>query len=140
MLEEEWLQVLGEEWSGFDNISCHLDDLKDSPFGQTQGVLRDMMDADGLALYGSLPDITTIYRGCYKNNKWGISWSLSKEVAEKFPTQHRYKQPDQQAILVTAQVKKSQIKAILLDRQEQEVLVWRPKHVSTRHIKTLDTV
>lgn len=138
MAEDDFLRLLGEEWSGFDNIGNHIDDLSDSPLflirGQEGVVKCEMMTPEEFAVFEALPDVITVYRGCYKPNKWGLSWSLSKTVAEQFPTLNRYRQ-DGQPLLVTAQAMKKNIIAVKLDRKESEIITWRPRHISTRHIK-----
>lgn len=141
MIYGDWLRLLGEEWSGFDNIGQHIDDLFDSPLfwrddAKDAAVRREMMTADEQAAYDALPEVITIFRGCYKHNKWGLSWTLDKGVAERFPALNRYQQPGQQALLVTAQAKKSEVIAVKLDREEFEIITHRPKCISTRHINT----
>ena len=135
MEDPEWLRLLGDFWPGLDNVGFYQDDLANSPLGERQGVIREMMTVEDLEAYAALPDILTIYRGCYKSNKWGLSWSLSKQVAEKFPTLLRYKQVGEQPLLVTATIKKTDVIAVKVDRNEQEIIAWRPKHISTTHIK-----
>lgn len=76
----------------------------------------------------------TVYRGCYKDNKWGLSWTLSRELAKGFPMLWRYRQNGQQPLLVTARARKENVIALKTDRGESEVITWRPKHISTRHI------
>jgi len=118
------------------------DDLLDSPllerrvdFGKRiDAVKREMMTLEELAAYDALPESFLIHRGCYVTNKWGLSWSQSREIAEEFPTLGRYRQPGQ-ALLVTARVKKSEVIAIKLDRDENEIVTMGPMHISTRHIK-----
>lgn len=137
--EKDFLRLLGKWWSSFDNIGLYADGLWDtSAFmgWDHNGPVRDMMTAEELKAHNALPDVVTIYRGCYQINKWGWSWSLSKEVAEKFPSYLRYCRPNEQPLLVTAKVLKRLILAVKLDRGESEIITWRPKHVSTRHIKT----
>jgi len=139
MNEADWLQLLGEEWSSCDNIGHHIDELFNSPMWMSDhagpAVKRVMMTTEEQAAYDALPEIVTVYRGCYAQNKWGFSWSLSKDTAERFPMLNRYKQHGQ-ALLVTSQVKKEKIVAVKLDRNECEIITFRPKHISTRHIKT----
>ena len=79
-------------------------------------------------------DQLTVYRGCYATNKWGFSWSLEREVAARLPFLHRYRQEDQ-ALLVRATVAKRDIVALKHDRQEAEVICWRPKHVATSKLR-----
>lgn len=137
MNDADWLRLLGKEWSGCDNIGHYIDDLFDTPlcwtFEPSATVRREMMTPEETVAYEALPDVVTIYRGCYKKNKWGFSWSLSEEIAAQFPSLNRYRQPDQ-ALLVKATVKKENIIALKLDRDESEIITWRPKHVSTRHL------
>ena len=92
------------------------------------------MTAKERKVYAALPDKVTVYRGCYKDNKWGLSWSLDRDVAAKFPRLHRYKQ-DGQPILVRAIADKAYIAAVKLDREESEIITSRPRHVSTSHLK-----
>lgn len=135
--EREWLTLLGEEWTGCDNVGEHIDQLFDSPFGwqlDGGGAIAEMMNADELAAYNALPDEVTVYRGCYQSNKWGICWSLDRDVAIKFPTLFRYYQ-EGQPLLVKAMAKKNNIAAVKLDRGEIEVITWRPKHISTSYIR-----
>lgn len=135
---EDFLRLLGEEWSGFDNIGLHIDELMDTPFaawGDEEPIL-EMMRPEELEAYNALPEVVTIYRGCYQINTFGFSWSLSKEAAEKFPTYYRYWRPNEQALLITAKVLKKDIVAVKLDRGESEIITWNAKRISTRRIKT----
>ena len=111
-----------------------MDDLANSPLGERRGTVREMMTDEELEAYAALPDVVTIYRGCYKANKWGLSWSLSRQVAEEFPTLLRYRRDGEQPLLVTAKIMKTDVVAVKMDRGEQEVIAWRPKHISTRHL------
>ena len=135
MDDADWLGLLGQEWSGFDNIGHHIDDLFESPLWSRQGAIPEMMTPAEQASFDALPGVITVYRGCYKANKWGFSWSLSEDTAAQFPSLNRYRQRNQ-ALLVKATVRKQNIIALKLDREESEIIAWRPKHVSTRHIHT----
>ena len=140
MAESDWLRLLGDEWSGFDNISHHIDGLIDSPlcwmFELGARVKHEMMTTAEQAAFNALPDTFTVYRGCHCVNKWGLSWTLSREIAEEFPTLNRYQRRDQQALLITAQVKKSEVIAVKLDREESEIITRHPKCISIRHIES----
>lgn len=135
---DDWCQLLGQHWSTCDNIGQHFDDLLDTPFGDTQeepSLYRHALMTDAeQAEFEALPDQLTVYRGCYAFNKWGFSWSLARDVAASFPFLHRYRQDDQ-ALLVRATVAKNDIVALKHDRQEAEVICWRPKHVSTSKLR-----
>lgn len=81
LLEMSWLlddtdffRILGEEWSGFDNLGHYADELWDTPFmwWDHNGPIKKMMTQEELDAYNALPDVVTVYRGCYKINKWGL--------------------------------------------------------------------
>ncbi len=136
-----WLKVLGENWSICDNIGKFTEELEEalSWDGRLNTPCPEMMDEEEQAAYDALPDSVVIYRGCYAVNKWGFSWSLSREVAAKFPFLGRYYRRDEQALLVKARVPKSNIMAVCLGRDEQEIITYNPKHISTSHLKAPDT-
>lgn len=127
----DWMTLLGEEWTTCDNIGLSIDDLPDTPFGDTRGepeLWRNrIMNAEERTAFDALPGQLTVYRGCYRNNKWGLSWSLDREQAARFPFLHRYQQADQ-ALLVRATISKPDVVALKGDRGETELICWRPKH------------
>jgi len=136
--DREWLTLLGEEWSSCDNISLLVDDLWDTPFGLLAEFPTEyrhwMMTAEERTALELLPETVTIYRGCYANNKRGLSWSLSRATAERFPMTHRYLQKCQ-PLLVRAEVPRSQILALKFCRNESEVIAIRPKIRAISHIR-----
>lgn len=134
-----WLKALGECWSRCDNVSQYRDELAEALGGEPLPVAQ-MMDAAELEAYEALPEEFTVYRGCYAENKWGMCWSTSKEVAERFPFLNRYRQSGQ-PLLIRATLKKSQVLAVKLDRDEFEVItLGRPKclAISTAKNRTGD--
>jgi len=134
--DDEWLALLGDAWTVCDNVGVHIDELMDTPFGERlgDGAIVEMMNADEQAAYDALPEVVTVYRGCYKINKWGICWSLDRNLAQAFPTLNRYRQ-NGQPLLVKAEAKKGDIAAVKLDRSEVEIITYRPKHISTSFIR-----
>jgi hypothetical protein len=139
---EEWLRLLGEEWACCDNIAQHagseeMVSLWDTPFadvisGDLDGSL--MMTDEEREAFVRLPETMEVWRGAYAHNKWGLSWSLDRETAAKFPALHRY-QHEGQPILVRAIASKRHIAALKLDRGEAEIITYRPRHVSTSKIR-----
>jgi hypothetical protein len=123
MERSEWLRALCEYWSVCDRIGYHLKELK-GELG-TKGPLREMMNEEELAAYDALPEEVTVYRGCGAGNREGASWSLDRSVAEKFPFLNRYRvwQPG----LITGRVKKKNILACKLDRNEHEIISFSVK-------------
>jgi hypothetical protein len=122
----DWLKVLGECWSGCDNIGEYLPTLK-SVLGRN-GPLRDMMtDAENRG-YDRMPNIVTCYRGCDATVLTGASWSLDWRVANSFPFLSRYRASS--PVVVTARARKSSILALKLDRDEQEIVTFSARRVS----------
>ncbi len=130
--DSSWLRLLGRHWFDCDNISEHIDELEKSPL-LSGGVKTqpDMMTPKELAALDAMPDTFRIYRGCYRENKWGLSWTTDLRTAMRFPFLTRYRS-EGQSILVTAEVKKANVIALKLDRNESEIITKRPKHISTR--------
>ncbi|MXO72374.1 hypothetical protein [Alteraurantiacibacter buctensis] len=134
----DWLTVLGEEWQSCDNIGLHLDELlEQTPLAdvidQPKALRQWLMTADEVAALDALPEVVTVWRGCYQSNKWGLSWSLDRDKAAAFPSFNRYRQ-DGQPLLVKARIARDDILALKLERNEAEVIAVRPKHVSTSHL------
>lgn len=139
-LELNWIvtgdtmPLLGKHWSSFDNVSEYYNELSDL-FSAYDWPINALMDKDERAKLAGMPDEFIVYRGCYQHNKDGVSWTTNREVAERFPTLNRYKQ-EGQPLLVKARVKKCDVVAMKLDRDEDEVIVFgRLKHVSTSNIR-----
>lgn len=133
MMEKKvWLRVLGEWWSGSDNIGEYRKELK-SVLGAI-GPIREMMEDHEQAAYNTLPEVITVYRGCGPANRIGASWSLDRKVAEKFPFLDRYRvsQPG----LITGTVKKKNVLALKLDRDEQEIISFSVKEIQVDFICT----
>ena len=79
------------------------------------------MNADEKEAFARLRDKITIHRGCGPINKLGISWSLNREIATRFPFSQRYH--TDQPLLLTATISKDRVAALKLGRAEQEVIV-----------------
>lgn len=134
MVENDWLKLLGEEWSGCDN-TYSLKDWFDSVLERR--TYPQMMDDMELAEFAKLPDIVTIYRGCSEGvNMEGISWSLDKSIAVEFPTYGRYRAEN--PVLIIATVEKSKIIALKLDREEQEVITFSAKMVRVEDLAIVE--
>lgn len=122
----DWLALLGREWSCCDNIGEHVHDLLETPGMDLLDTdipryRNHLMTAQEQSALASLPQTVTIWRGCYDNNRSGICWSLSEQVARSFPFAHRYKQKGQ-AYLLRAQVARTDVMMLKLDRGEFEVV------------------
>jgi hypothetical protein len=115
---EDWLTLLGENWSCCDNIRTYRKALR-SRLG-VRGPLRAMMTAKENAAYDELPDLLTCYRGCDSSITLGASWTLDWDVANSFPFTKRYMVPS--PVVVTGTVKKNRVLSLKLDRDEAEII------------------
>jgi hypothetical protein len=122
MRREHWWTLLGEAWTCCDNISrytCSRYGINPLD-GAERADLDLMMDAEERRAFAALPEEITVYRGCYKNNKKGLSWTLRREIAERFPTLMRYRQRGLPLLLIgTAHRSRCVLK---LGRNEDEII------------------
>lgn len=88
-----------------------------------------MDDAERAAL-DALPERVTVYRGLrtkhYRPDHVGFSWTLSRDVAERFANVHRkqlWGDPDGAPIVLEQTINKDQIVWLILGRDEQEVVI-----------------
>jgi hypothetical protein len=122
-----WFRLLGENWSGCDNISeFHLQ--LSIAFFEHAGQRVELMSHEERAALDALPEKVTIFRGCGPINRLGLSWSLSRAVASRFPFLTRYRQGT--PLLLIADVPKSRLVAFKSDRDESEIIaIVCPEHV-----------
>ena len=128
----DWLRELGEQWPWFDNVNMYADKLVEavSMHHWDDNPIRLMMNDAELEAFDQLPEVLTVYRGCYTVNKWGFCWSLDRAVAERFPHRHRYR-GEGRPLLVKGALQKSQVAALKLERKEAEIVTFvRPKCIS----------
>jgi hypothetical protein len=124
MTFRDWLFILGSLWVSCDNIGAYRDDIveifkewADDPLG----VMPELINDEERAAFDHLPDEITVLRGCGPQNKHGLSWSLSREIASRFPFSQRFWAD--QPLLLTATIPKARAAALKLGRREQEVIV-----------------
>jgi hypothetical protein len=97
------------------------------------------MKPEDRAVFESLPDSFTIYRGYQpRKNRDGFSWTLSKEVAEKLSNNGKGTNLFDLRVQLTGGkvrqkiVTKSEVFALTNERDEQEIiLLWNGKHYVT---------
>src|ERR1700683_647824 len=82
----DWFALLGSEWSGCDNISRWLTDLKSILKSAGRAALYAIMKPAEHKALSDLPPRITVYRGCYPINRRGLSWTLDRDLARRFPT------------------------------------------------------
>ena len=115
----EWFNFLGCNWSICDNIGSFREELRKIFLISSGAQLQAMMTTEEREAWHKLPDEIEAWRGCEAHDDDGLSFSLCKDTAAKFPFLHRYKA--RSPTLITAMIPKR--KAVLkLDRQESEII------------------
>lgn len=134
---EDCLRLLGENWSGFDNVSEYRRELHYwlTLYGSGHNI-PEMMTDDERAALAALPKIVTVYRGCGQKNRNGICWTLDKDIAAGFPFLNRYEAKN--PVLITARIRRERIIALKLDREEQEVICFNPKRIAVENIVAVE--
>lgn len=124
----DWLTLLGDEWSVCDNLWRYRRQFLRILNMASPAELQLMMTTEEREAHARLPERFVAYRGCYPHNRNGLSYTLDKDIAQRFPTLNRYRQEGQDALLVTALTWRD--KSVLkLDRNEQEVIAIRRRIV-----------
>jgi hypothetical protein len=132
----EWFGVLGREWPSCDNIASHRLNLLRILSAASSAECEAMMDESERKKLRELPEMLTIYRGCYYENRNGLSWTLNRDTAAGFVTLRRYRNDAlaAPALLVTGHAARSRV-VLKLDRGEDEIICPR---VRRTHIEKLE--
>ncbi|MEY2487126.1 MAG: hypothetical protein QOH39_2774 [Verrucomicrobiota bacterium] len=116
-----WFRQLGEVWTISDNIGSYRNELVQILSEASPLMRSQMMNEQELARWRELPRQVAVYRGCGCRNRLGLSWTLNPATAARFPFLNRYRV--ERPLLLTARVPKSNIVAVKLDREEEELIV-----------------
>lgn len=117
----DWWRLLGDQWSTCDNIARYRLILGRGWRAADRALLDAMMTPNELRLHATMPATLIVYRGCYEVNKVGLSWTLDRRIAERFPTLQRYRRNGDTPLLLTGRVRRD--RAVLkMDRGEQEII------------------
>lgn len=128
--KRECMQALGEAWQGCDSIVEFTPWLKDLLRTAEVDDLRAMMSPADREAWEKLPSIVTVWRGCYHNNRRGLSWTLDEQVARSFPLLHRYRQDGKTPLLLQGRISKERI-VLKLEREEMAVVTLPPRRVTS---------
>lgn len=126
-----WFRLLGKEWEGCDNIGLYHAKLL--PLLNEKKAVREMMTKKEWRAFRQLPTVIPVFRGAYFSNAKGLSWSTSNEVAMKFPFYYRYRQKGI-PLLISATVRKENVIAVKLGRNELEIIALQPEIKSISQI------
>jgi hypothetical protein len=99
--------LLGSEWADCGALWRWRAELRAELLAASRAELDAMMEPAEVAALALLPDMITVYRGCYRRNRPGLSWSVDRSVAERFPHSVRYHRPGHTPLLRTGVVARS---------------------------------
>ena len=131
----EWFRLLGEYWDVCDTIARWRPELRRILIAASRVELDAMMEPSERDALSLLPDRITVYRGCYVNNQAGLSWTLNKDVAARFPSMFRYRQRGQ-AWLRTGTVRRDRV-VLKLGRGEDEIIAPRVHNITAEPLDVL---
>jgi len=130
MKARDWLRLLGQWWSSFDNVCEYQHELYDllpyTPY-------KEMMTLRERRMLAALPDVITIYRGCGPHNADGICWSLDRDIAASLPFKGRYLAAE--PMLITATVNSDEVIAYKHDRGEREIITFYAQEIKTERLR-----
>lgn len=128
-----WWRLLGETWPSCDNIAEWATVLRAMLASAPRRQVKQMMTSAEHEALDQLPSEFTVWRGCYEGNADGLSWTIKKAIATRFPFQHRYRRKAMTPILIEAHCRRDD--AILkLDRGEAEVIAHRVRVVQVTEL------
>ena len=119
----DFWSILGNYWEICDNVSANIPRLQHLLIKRGCPI-REAMTADEYTQYLALPTEVTVWRGCYRRNVDGVSWSLDRNLAAGFPFLSRYRKWDEPPLLIEGTVPKENIAFVKLVRDEQEVVTF----------------
>lgn len=122
MPRDAWLKQLGEHWTRCDNVWTHRAELRRVLRSCTREELALLMKPEERALLAELPARVEVWRGCHPRNRAGLSWSLRREVAARFPTLARYRGPFGEMPLLRRGYARRERVILKLDREEAEIV------------------
>jgi len=126
-----WL-ILGDMWESCDDIARHRTRLERLLRARSRRwPIPEAMTSAELAHWQALPNAVTVWRGCYRENMNGLSWSLNRDVAAGFPLLNRYRREGRLPLLLEGRLRKAKIAFVKLERGESEV-VTLPNFVRQR--------
>ena len=120
LTKKERSEIMHEVWISVENINNNVNVSQ----MEILKMLRKcnpkyLMSQENFKVYENLPDTFTVYRGLQENaQEDGLSWTLSKDVAEWFANRF-----DNEGEIIEKVIHKSEVIAYFNDRDEEEVVL-----------------
>lgn len=124
-------KAVGNVWTHNESLFQDLDLLDElwSGAGHHDASMRHLaMSRDDRERFRTLPETLTVWRGCYRKNLAGWSWTLDRDQALFFSTRYV---PDGRPLIAEAEVSRQDVLAFFGGGGEEEVVI-RP--VSLRDV------
>jgi hypothetical protein len=122
---EIWLRLVRDVWSSIDGDRRQLVEHVRQEVEETDHALHHLMTPGVRRKLAALPEHVAAYRGCYEGiNDDGVSYSLDRDVAVRFPTLMRYRIDGETPVLLTRTLIRNM--CFLVDgRDEHEIVdLW----------------
>lgn len=120
LTKKERSEIMHEVWISVENINNNVNVSQ----METLKMLRNcnkkyLMGQENYEAYENLPDTFTVYRGLQENaQEDGLSWTLSKDVAEWFASRF-----ENDGEIIEKIVYKTEVIAYFNDRDEEEIIL-----------------
>lgn len=125
--DKTYWRILSEAYTRSDNLFRHSNEVKKA-FQEDRDFRTLLMSKTDLKFYNNLPDKLIIYRGMtneeLESDDFGISWTLSRKVAEFFAFNYKRNHDTRHLpkVVFQLEVSKKLISAYFSDRKEEEVI------------------
>lgn len=118
--KKERSEIMHEVWISVENINGNINVSQIEILKMLRKCNpKYLMGQENFKVYENLPDIFTVYRGLQENaQEDGLSWTLSKDVAEWFANRF-----DNEGEIIEKVIHKSEVIAYFSDRDEDEIVL-----------------
>lgn len=118
--ENDYLEILRWVWTEAHYITSQIEAYEIVRLFESW-----KMTAEEQVIFDNLPNTFTIYRGCFDDNEDGISWTLSRKVANIFAKGglERKGTKAHGGKVVKFKIAKEEVLAFINTREEQEILL-----------------
>lgn len=120
LTKKERSEIMHEVWISVENINNNVNVSQMEILKMLRKCnSKYLMGQENYEVYEKLPDTFTVYRGLQENaQEDGLSWTLSKDVAEWFANRF-----DNEGEVIEKVIHKSEVIAYFSDRDEEEIVL-----------------
>jgi DNA-binding ferritin-like protein (Dps family) len=130
--DKEYWSLLSDVWTDSENIWQDLEQWRDL-WNEPRPYKHYAMDAKERKAFKQLPSDITIYRGfCEGHTADGMSWTLDRDRAIWFAKRRLHS--ELRGVLLSARTMKSNVHALLLGREESEIVTDQFEIIATAYL------